>query len=62
LILSGAGGVSGVQYRILTTTNLSLPRASWSPVYTNVFMPDGSYSYTNSTLTNGASFFQLVSP
>lgn len=62
LILSGTGGSASVQYRILTTTNLTLPQASWTPVWTNVFAPDGSYRYTNSPLINGAGFFQLVSP
>jgi hypothetical protein len=35
---------------------------NWVPVYTNVFANDGSYSYTNSPLTNKATFFKLVSP
>lgn len=63
LILSGTGGGSaGAQYRILTTTNLALPPASWTPVFTNNFAPDGSFGYTNSPLTNRASFFRVVSP
>ena len=61
-ILSGSNGPAGVQYRILGTTNLALPLASWTPVYTNVFATDGSYSYTNSSPTNVAGFFLLVSP
>jgi PKD repeat protein len=62
LILSGTGGIAGNQYRILTATNLTQPLASWTPVATNVFAPDGSYSYTQSFLTNAASFFRLVTP
>ncbi len=62
LVLSGVNGLANVQYRILSTTNLTLPLASWMPVWTNVFATDGSYSYTNSPLTGGASFFILVSP
>jgi PKD repeat protein len=61
-ILSGSNGPAGVQYRILTSTNLALPLASWTPVFTSVFATDGSYSYTNSSATNAASFFQFVSP
>jgi hypothetical protein len=34
----------------------------WTPVATNTFAPDGSYSYTQSFLTNAASFFRLVTP
>ena len=62
LILSGTGGSAGAQYRILTTTNVALPMASWIPVWTNVFALDGSYSYTNSPLTDKANFFRLVTP
>jgi hypothetical protein len=55
-------GIFDAQYRILTSTNVALPLASWTPVATNTFAPDGSYSYTQSFLTNAASFFLLVTP
>ncbi len=61
LVMGGTGNPAGTQYRILTSTNLTLPLASWTPVTTNVFLSDGSYSYTNST-TQNAAFFRLVSP
>ena len=62
LILSGANGPAGQPYRILSSTNVALNVTNWVPVYTNVFAPDGSYSYTNTPLTNVQSFFRLVSP
>ena len=62
LTFGGTGGIPDVQYRILTSTNVALPLASWTPVTTNTFAPDGSYSYTQSFLTNAASFFRLVTP
>jgi PKD repeat protein len=62
LVLSGANGPAGQPYRILTTTNVALPLANWTPVMTNVFAADGSYSYTNTLGTNAAGFFLLVSP
>jgi len=62
MILNGTDGTAGVQYRILSSTDVALPTASWIPVWTNVFAPDGSYSFTNSPLTGGANFFILVSP
>lgn len=62
LILSGVNGPAGQQYRILSTTNVALPLASWTPVYTNTFNSDGSYGYTNSTLVNKSGFLLLVSP
>jgi autotransporter-associated beta strand protein len=62
LILSGVNGPAGQQYRILSSTNVALPLANWTPVYTNTFDADGSYGYTNSTLVNKADFLLLVSP
>jgi hypothetical protein len=62
LTLSGANGTPGAQYRILSAPSLTLPLASWIPVWTNTFAPDGTYSFTTSPLTNAASFFRLVSP
>jgi hypothetical protein len=62
LILSGTNGPAGQPYRILSSTNVALNVTNWLPVWTNVFASDGSYSYTNSPLTNKATFFRLVSP
>jgi PKD repeat protein len=59
---SGANGTAGQQYRILTATSVAVPLANWTPVWTNVFAADGSYSYTNTLGTNAAAFFLLVSP
>jgi hypothetical protein len=62
LVLGGTNAPAGVKYRILTATNLVLPLASWTPVLTNTFLSNGSFAYTNSTPTNKAAFFRLVSP
>jgi PKD repeat protein len=62
LTFSGTGGIPDAQYRILTSTDVALPLASWTPVATGAFASDGSYSYTQSSLTNAASFFRLVTP
>ena len=62
LTFSGTGGIPDAQYRILTSTDVALPLASWTPIATNTFAPDGSYSYTQSFPTNAASFFLLVTP
>jgi PKD repeat protein len=62
LVFGGANGPAGQPYRILTATNVALPLANWTPVWTNVFAADGSYSYTNTLGTNAAGFFLLVSP
>jgi len=61
LVFSGTNCPAGVQYRILTSTNVALPVASWQPVATNNFLSNGTFSYTNATV-NSAAFFRLVSP
>jgi hypothetical protein len=61
-ILSGSNAPAGAQYRILASTNVALPLTNWMPVVTNIFAPDGSYRYTNSSETNTLNFFRLVSP
>ena len=62
LILSGTNGAPGAQYRVLTSANITNSPANWTPVWTNVFGSNGSFSYTNSTPTNSAGFFIMVSP
>ena len=62
LVFGGTNGPAGAQYRFLTATDVSLPLVNWTPVWTNAFGADGSYSYTNTLGTNAAAFFLLVSP
>jgi PKD repeat protein len=61
LVFSGANCPVGVQYRILTSTNLLTALANWKPVYTNKFASNGTFSYTN-TIGGTNSFFIMVSP
>jgi PKD repeat protein len=61
LALGATNCPAGVEYRILTSTNLTLPLASWTPVVTNTFLGNGSFSFTNSA-TNPVTFYRLVSP
>lgn len=60
LVFSGINGSAGAQYRILTSTNVA--QGTWTPVFTNNFLGDGSFAYTNNSTTNIAGFFRLVSP
>jgi PKD repeat protein len=62
LVFGGTNCPAGVQYRILTSTNLTLPLASWTPVATNTFPGNGSFSYTNLPAGRPAAYFRLVSP
>ena len=61
LVFNGTNCPTGVQYRILTTTNLAQASVNWVPVYTNTFTGVGGFSYTNS-MTNAGAYFRLISP
>lgn len=58
-VLSGTNCPAGVQYRILTLSNIT--QSTWTPVVTNTFLSNGTFSYTNPA-TNSQTYFQLVSP
>ena len=47
LVMSGSGGILGSNYYVLTTTNLILPLAQWTPIATNQFTTDGNFYFTN---------------
>ena len=55
------GGNSGQTYRVLTTTNLALPLASWTVVTTGTFGAVPA-NYNVSTATNQTGFYRIVSP
>jgi hypothetical protein len=46
----------------LTSTNVALALSNWTTVFTGTVNAAGSYSYTNTSATNTARFFRLVSP
>lgn len=63
LILNGSGGPAGQPYMVLSTTNLTVPMAQWTPVTTNNF--DGSGNFSNGVplnSTNKALFFRIAIP
>ncbi|MCX6927292.1 MAG: autotransporter-associated beta strand repeat-containing protein [Verrucomicrobia bacterium] len=54
-------GPNGQTYTVLATTNVALPIASWIPLTAGTF--DGSpVTYTDTTATNQARFYRIVSP
>jgi|SRR5579862_84073 len=63
IIINGTGGLGGATYRVLTTTNIALPLAQWTPIATNQFSTGGAFSYTNTVQSNaGAQFFRVSLP
>jgi autotransporter-associated beta strand protein len=43
-VLQGSGGLAGAAYRLLSSTNVALPLASWTRVSTNIFSATGTYT------------------
>ena len=61
-VISGTNGTASAQFRVLCSTNLAAAATNWIPVYTNTFLSNGSFAYTNSSPTNPGYFFRLVAP
>lgn len=60
--MSGTNGTSGQQFRVLSTTNLTLSVGSWSPIYTNTFT-GGAFNFTIPvTPANAQQFYMLSIP
>lgn len=49
LVLNGANGFAGKSYRVLTSTNMTLPLSSWTVISSNVLGRNGNFNFT---LTN----------
>ncbi|MDB6019147.1 MAG: Extracellular serine protease precursor [Pedosphaera sp.] len=54
-------GPSGQTYKVLTSTDVSLPMAGWTQL-TNGTFGDGPANFTDSAATNGTRFYRIVSP
>jgi hypothetical protein len=57
MVLSGTNGLPFASYYVLTSTNLSLPFGSWTPIATNAFEFDGTFSFTNAIDPNAPQLF-----
>ena len=61
LVMRGISSFPDQSYRVLASTDVSLPVSSWAPIATNVFASDGSFSFTN-TVNLPKRFFLLAVP
>jgi hypothetical protein len=59
-ILNGSGGTPGSPYHVLTSTNVSLPLAQWTPLFTNNFDANGDFAWTNAMSLNVVQQFYLI--
>jgi hypothetical protein len=63
LIFTGTGGVTGGNYFVLASTNLTLPLNQWPRIATNSFGASGSFNFTNTPMPNAPqTFYQLQLP
>jgi hypothetical protein len=63
MVINGSGGLGNAAYRILSTTNVALPVAQWTPIFTNQFSASGAFSYTNVIQPNvRAQYFRVSEP
>jgi len=63
LTLSGSGGLAGATYYVVSTNNLTAPRANWPRIATNTFAANGGF--TNAFTINpaaGQNFFSILAP
>jgi autotransporter-associated beta strand protein len=61
--ISGSGGTAGATYYVLSSTNVALPPASWTPVATNQFDNAGNFTFSQ-TIDPGtpARFYRIQLP
>ncbi len=59
LIISGTNGTAGLQFEVLTSTNINTPLASWTSISTNTFI-GGNFSVTNSVTSSAAQNFFIL--
>lgn len=62
LVISGTNGPANGTYWVLTSTDVSLPLASWTSVATNTFNGSGNFSYTNGAATDPQRFYTVLVP
>lgn len=63
LVLTGNGGSADGTYQVLTSTNITLPLSSWTPVLTNTFGADGSFSNAvGMQASSAAQFYRVRTP
>ena len=60
LILQGTNGTPNWTYTVLSSTNLTLPLAQWTPTATNFFDAIGNFTWTNATGTTRPQQFYVL--
>lgn len=58
-VFSGTNGTPGWTYQVLSSTNLTLPAASWKIISTNTFDSAGNFSVTNPVASISGEFYRV---
>jgi hypothetical protein len=59
-IFSGTGGSDNGTYHVFTSTNLLTPLSSWTPIATNMFNANGTFSVTNGYTPGNRQQFYII--
>ena len=59
-IFTGIGGIATSNYYVLTSTNIALPKTSWTRLNTNFFDSSGRFAFTNVVVTTNCNRFYLL--
>jgi autotransporter-associated beta strand protein len=62
VVLSGVNGFANVTYSVVSSTNVTLPLASWTSVGTGIFGQDGSFSFAATVSATQQQFFSVRAP
>lgn len=60
--INGTNGTSGQQFRVLSSTNLTLALTNWTPVYTNTFTGDAFNLTVPAVPADAQQFYRLSIP
>lgn len=59
-IFTGTNGLANGTFYVLTSTNLTSPRSSWTRIGTNVFDDNGNFTFTNSVTTDSSQVYYIL--
>jgi uncharacterized repeat protein (TIGR03803 family) len=63
IVVVTGSGLPGSPYRLLSSANVSVPRASWTVLTNGVFDPEGNFSFTDTgAVAIPARFYQVTTP
>jgi hypothetical protein len=60
VVLNGTGGSPGKTYYVLSSTNLLLPTAQWTPAGTGSYDNSGAFIFTNTADPNGPQLYYML--